>query len=80
MLLDPKKMVVDESRSNPMVVAVTYPDCPLKDADGKVPVCVYMAVGSGAPMKPCKHIKMDEEKTEVSCLYEKVNYTSRKME
>lgn len=49
--LDNEKFKVDESRSNPMVVALTYPDCPISE------VCSYMAVGFGSIVKQCSHFR-----------------------
>jgi hypothetical protein len=51
--LDPDKFKEDESRSNPMVVAMTYPGCPIKG------VCFGMAVGFGNPVNECPHLKTD---------------------
>lgn len=64
MNLDPEKFKVDEGRSNPMVVAMQYPDCPINE------ICVFMVVGFGTIPKQCKHFKSDPEKPEAECLYE----------
>lgn len=62
MKIDTTKFVVDESRSNPMVVAMQHPDCPIKE------ICVYLAVGFGSPLHPCKHFKVEGEDS-AECLY-----------
>ena len=46
MKLDPDKFTPDESNSNPMASAVTYPDCPMDKN------CFYVAVG-GAIFDRC---------------------------
>ncbi len=50
MKLDEKKFKVDETRSNPMVVAMKYEDCPRSD------ICFYATVGSGTPMEKCSYL------------------------
>ena len=62
MKIDPDKLKVDESRSNPMVVAMQYPDCPINE------ICMYMVVGFGSVAKQCEHLKVEGETAE--CLYE----------
>lgn len=62
MKLYPDKFTVDESRSNPMVVALQSPDCPINE------ICVYMAVGFGTVMRQCEHLKIEGEEAE--CLKE----------
>ena len=47
MKIIPERFKVDESRSNPMVIAMQYPDCPTND------ICAYMAVGFGSVMNKC---------------------------
>ncbi len=64
MKLDPDKFKVDESRSNPMVVAMQYPDCPI-DA-----ICFFMVTGFGSIVEKCKHFKESGE--EGKCLYKEV--------
>jgi len=61
--LDPKKFKVDESRSNPMVVAMQYPDCPIKE------ICVFMVVGFGTIAEQCKYFKSETDKDKAECLY-----------
>lgn len=51
MIIDPEKFYTDESKSNPMVVALSYPGCPI----GKP--CAFMVVGSGAITEQCEHLK-----------------------
>ena len=56
------KFKTDESRSNPMVVAMQYPDCSINQ------ICFYAAVGFGTPLEQCKHFKVvSDDKAE--CLY-----------
>ena len=64
MKLDPNKFKIDESKSNPMVVAMQYPDCPIGE------ICMYMVVGFGTSVRQCDHIKAHPDRTE--CLYEEV--------
>lgn len=61
MKIDPEKFKTDESRSNPMVVAQQYPDCPINN------ICFYLVVGHGNVVEQCKHLKVDGETAE--CLY-----------
>lgn len=61
MKIDMTKLVVDESRSNPMVVAEKYTDCPINE------ICFFMAVG-GAIVGQCKHLRPDDEEAE--CTYD----------
>ena len=69
MKIDMTKLVVDESRSNPMVVAEKYTDCPINE------ICFFMAVG-GAIVEQCKHLQPDGEGAE--CTYnEKVSRDER---
>ena len=60
MRIDITKLAVDESRSNPMVVAEKYADCPIDD------ICFFMAVG-GAVVEQCKYLKADGDTAE--CMY-----------
>lgn len=64
MKLDPNKFKVDENRSNPMVVAMQYPDCPINE------ICFFAVVGFGTIAEQCKHFKPDPEKPEAECLYD----------
>lgn len=56
MKLDSDKFFVDESKSNPMQVAVCYPDCPLPEKG----VCANMVVGFGTLAHKCSHLKMKD--------------------
>lgn len=60
MKIDPDKLTTNESRSNPMVVAMSYPDCPINEP------CFFMAVG-GAVVKQCEHLKASGDSAE--CTY-----------
>jgi hypothetical protein len=51
MNLDPEKFKTDESRSNPMVVAMQHSDCPINE------ICFYMVVGFGTIAKQCEHLR-----------------------
>lgn len=62
MKIDPDNFKVDETQSNPMVVAMRYPDCPINE------ICFFMAVGFGSVTKQCEHLKAEGEISE--CLYE----------
>ena len=67
MNLDSKRFKVDELRSNPMVVAMQYPDCPINE------ICFYLVVGFGSVAERCKDFKENpESETEAECLREKV--------
>jgi len=63
MNLNPDKFKVDESKSNPMVVAMQYPDCQING------ICFFMVVGFGTIQEQCKHFKSDPEKPTAECLY-----------
>jgi hypothetical protein len=65
MKLSPDKFFVDESLSNPMVVAYKHKDCP---ADK---VCFRMVVGFGTIQEQCEHLKdLGKEDVETaSCDY-----------
>lgn len=54
MKLDKDKFVIDESRSNPMRVAMYYPLCLINE------VCVHVAVGFGTILKQCEHFLSEE--------------------
>ena len=62
MTLNPDKFKIDENRSNPMVVASQYPDCPINE------ICIFLAVGFGTILKQCEHFKSDPAKPEAECL------------
>ena len=66
MKLDPEKLKVDESRSNPMRVAMCYPDCPIDK------VCVDMAVGFGTVLRQCEYLDFgdDKEAMTADCNYD----------
>lgn len=61
MNLDAKKFKVDESRSNPMAVAMQYPDCPINE------ICFFMVTGFGVIAEKCKYFKELGEEGE--CLW-----------
>lgn len=65
MNLDPNKFRTDENRSNPMVMAMQYPDCPINE------ICIYIVVGFGTVPKQCEYFKSDPKKPEAKCLYER---------
>mgnify|MGYP001251260948 CR=1 FL=1 len=65
MNLDPARFATDESKSNPMVVAMAHPDCPLPE---KVP-CVYIVSGFGTIAEKCQHFVSDESKPEAECTF-----------
>jgi hypothetical protein len=65
MNLDPGKFKTDESRSNPMVVALQHADCPVNE------ICVYLAVGFGSIVKQCEHFKSEEGRDTAECTHEK---------
>ncbi len=58
MRIDPKKLTVNEARSNPMVVALETPDCPINE------ICLFMVAGFGTIAEQCKHLKIDGEEAE----------------
>lgn len=58
MKLDPGKFTVDESQSNPDIVAMQYPGCPIKG------ICFFMAVGFGSVAKQCEHLKTEGDTAE----------------
>jgi len=64
--IDPDQLKPDENRSNPMVVALQNPECPINE------ICVYLAVGSGAPLKQCEHMEIEGNDAEghAYCVYE----------
>lgn len=65
MQLDPKKFFTDESRSNPMVVAMAYPDCPINQ------ICAYIVVGFGTLREKCEYFSSEEDKEFAECVYDK---------
>lgn len=65
MNLYPKKFFTDESRSNPMVVAMCYKDCPINA------VCAYIVVGFGTMSNKCEYFSSEESKEFAECLYKK---------
>jgi hypothetical protein len=66
MELDPNKFKVDESRSNPMVAAMQYLDCP----SGRE-ICAYVIVGFGSIAEQCEYFKSDPKTEQAECLFEK---------
>lgn len=46
-----------------MVVAMQYPDCPIKE------ICVFMVVGFGTIAEQCKYFKSETDKDKAECLY-----------
>ena len=62
MKLDPDKFEIDEKRSNPMRVAMCYPDCPINE------VCAHMVVGSGTILKQCEYLQLSDNKEQGECL------------
>jgi hypothetical protein len=68
MILDPKKFFQDESKSNPMAVAMSYPECPLPE---KRP-CFWVVTGlGGAPAEICPHFKDEstQETPKAECTF-----------
>jgi hypothetical protein len=65
MNLSPDGFKTDESKSNPMVVAMAHPDCPLPE---KAP-CVYIVVGPGTILEQCPHFVSDESKPTAECTF-----------
>ncbi len=65
MKIDPAKWKTDESRSNPMVVAQQYPDCPINE------ICIYMVVGFGSIAKQCEYLKISTDGESAECTYSK---------
>ncbi len=59
--LDPSKWKTDEGRSNPMVVAQCYPNCPINE------VCVYIVVGFGSIAKQCPSLKISRNGEKAYC-------------
>ena len=53
MKIDPDKFTQDESRSNPMVAAMKYEDCPVNQ------ICFFIAMG--APTNMCPHFQAEGE-------------------
>jgi hypothetical protein len=58
MRIDPKKFVVDESRSNPMAAAAKYPDCPINE------ICMFIVSGFGGAIKQCRFLKVEGDDAE----------------
>ena len=65
MNLPPEGFATDESKSNPMVVAMAPPDCPLPE---KTP-CVYIVVGPGTIADKCQHFVSDANEPTAECTY-----------
>ncbi len=65
MKIDPTKWKTDESRSNKMVVAQRYPDCPINE------ICVYIVMGFGSIAKQCEHLKISKDGESAKCNYTK---------
>lgn len=61
--LDPEKFKTDESKSNPMVVAMAHPDCPLSPKEP----CVYIVVGPGTIAEQCRFFVSDESQPTAIC-------------
>lgn len=58
------KLKIDENRSNPMVVAMQYPDCPINQ------ICFFLVTGFGTVAEQCKYFKTDpKSEIEADCLY-----------
>jgi hypothetical protein len=66
MKLDRDGFSVDESKSNPMVVAMRYKDCPVDE------ICFFMAVGFGSIVRQCEHFESKEDAETAICNYGKV--------
>ena len=56
MNLTKDKFKIDESRSNPMRVAMCYSECPINE------VCLYLAIGFGTVLKQCEYLELKDEK------------------
>jgi len=57
MEIDIKKLKSDESRSNPMAVAMVYQDCPINRP------CFWIVVGFGTPAEICEYFKDESTET-----------------
>lgn len=55
MRLNPELLKEDESQSNPMLVALAHPDCPINR------ICFYIVVGFGTVNSQCEHAKVSGE-------------------
>jgi len=66
MNFDMTKFVEDEKKSNPMVVALRYPDCPQTDE-----ICVGLSVGFGTPVYTCPFFKQESEDSALCTFDEK---------
>ena len=62
MKIDPNKFETDEKRSNPMVVAMQYPDCSINE------ICAYIAVGFGTVLKQCEYLQFSNNNEQADCL------------
>ena len=62
--LDPYKFETDESKSNPLVVAVRHPDCKINE------ICAYIGVGFGSVLRQCQYLKAEQDSKIAECLYE----------
>lgn len=65
MNLSPGGFKADESKSNPMVVAMAHPDCPLPEKS----ICVYIVAGPGTIAEKCEHFVSDETKPTAECMF-----------
>jgi len=65
MKLDSTKFKEDKSRSNPMVVAMRYYDCPINE------ICIFVAVGFGSSVRQCEYFEDKEDSA--YCLYDEVD-------
>jgi hypothetical protein len=63
MNLDRNKFSTDESKSNPMVMAIQYDDCPA----GKI--CFFMAVGFGTVANQCEYFESKETEETATCSF-----------
>ena len=63
MKIDPDKIETNEDKSNPMVVAMQYKDCPINEP------CFFLVVGFGKLVKQCNFFQPDKNKPEAECTY-----------
>ena len=61
MKIDPDKFEIDEKQSNPMRVAMVYPDCPINE------VCAHIVVGFGTVLKQCRYLQFSANKEQADC-------------
>jgi hypothetical protein len=61
--LDSKNFYIDEKQSNPMLVAICYPGCPINE------VCTHAAVGFGTVLKQCEHLR-EKSSGDAECMYQ----------